>query len=73
MTNNIASIRKSKGYTQTQLAKDAKISRPYLSNVENDKVEPTAKIMFRIAKVLNEKIEVIFFDSDVSQGKQKGA
>lgn len=57
MRNKISEIRKLKGLSQSKLAMEAKISRPYLSKIENDKAEPTGKILFKIAEVLNTSVD----------------
>lgn len=66
MKNEVKKQRLSLGFTQTALAKKANISRPYLSEIENDKTEPSGKVILRIAKYLNCKAEEIFFEEDVS-------
>lgn len=51
---NIAKIRKSRGYTLSELAELASISKSYLSNIERNVYKnPSLEIIQRIAKVLN--------------------
>lgn len=51
---NIAKIRKENGYTLSELAKLAKISKSYLSNIErNINKNPSIEVMKKIAAVLN--------------------
>ena len=55
---NIAEIRKRRGYTLSELAELANISKSYLSNIErNINKNPSLEIMNKIAVVLN--IELI--------------
>lgn len=54
---NIKSIRKERKYTQNELAKRANISRTYLSDIENDRYNPSIDTLLDIAKAL--EIEVI--------------
>lgn len=54
--NNIKSIRKEKNYTQNELAKRANISRTYLSDVENDRYNPSIDTLTDIAKALEVEI-----------------
>lgn len=61
MKNDVSKVRKEAGLSQEELANKAKISRPYLSEVEREKVNPSGLVMFRIAKALGKKIESIFF------------
>ena len=49
--------------SQDMLAKKAKVSRPYLSNVENLKAQPSVGAAIRIAKALNKRVEDIFLSN----------
>lgn len=52
--NNIAKLRKKRGYTLSELAEQAKISKSYLSNIErNLNRNPSIQVMEKIANVLN--------------------
>lgn len=53
--------RESKGFTQEQLAKKAKISRPLLSNIERGYASPSLKNAYNISKALGSTIDEIFF------------
>ncbi|MGE7602905.1 helix-turn-helix domain-containing protein [Peribacillus sp. NPDC097675] len=51
---NIAELRKKRGYTLSELAQQAKISKSYLSNIErNLNKNPSLQVMEKIANVLN--------------------
>jgi XRE family transcriptional regulator, master regulator for biofilm formation len=51
---NIADIRKKRGYTLTELADLANISKSYLSNIERSiNRNPSVEVMQKIATVLN--------------------
>lgn len=51
---NIAKIRQRRGYTLSELADLAQISKSYLSNIErNINKNPSLEIMQKIARVLN--------------------
>jgi len=54
-------MRESKGMTQEQLAKKAKISRPLLSNIERGYASPSLKSAYNISKALGSTIDEIFF------------
>ncbi|CAM3933995.1 MULTISPECIES: helix-turn-helix transcriptional regulator [Bacillus cereus group] len=58
--NHVAKIRKQLNMSQDSLSKKAKVSRPYLSNIENLKVQPSVGAAIRIAKVLNKRVEDLF-------------
>ncbi|VXC06922.1 conserved hypothetical protein [Bacillus sp. 349Y] len=61
VSNNMKSIRESKGMTQDELANLLSMSRSWIEKVENGKVEPSLKLALRISNVLNVSIEEIFF------------
>lgn len=51
---NIARIRKKRGYTLSEFAELANISKSYLSNIERDiNKNPSLEVIRKIAKVLN--------------------
>ncbi|KQL17964.1 helix-turn-helix domain-containing protein [Cytobacillus solani] len=51
---NIARIRKKRGYTLSEFAELANISKSYLSNIERDiNKNPSLEVMQKMAKVLN--------------------
>ena len=54
-----------KKMSQKELAKRAQISRPHLSNIENDEAQPTIDVAIRIAEALGQKVDNIFFKEDV--------
>ncbi|WP_416149521.1 helix-turn-helix transcriptional regulator [Salipaludibacillus sp. HK11] len=57
MEFKIKEIRLSKGITQKYVAKKVGISQSYLSNLEKNKFNPSAEIMFKIADVLKCKVD----------------
>lgn len=62
MENKVAQFRKTKGLTQTKLAEEAGISRPYLSAIEKGKQTVISNVvMLKISTALNEPISNIFF------------
>ena len=70
MKNNIAGRRSDIGMNQEELAAAASVSRPHLSEIENDKAEPGGEVMLRIANALGAKVEDIFFASNVVHTQQ---
>ena len=57
--NPIKVWREYRGLTQQQLADKAKISKPYLSQIETGKRTGTTEILSAIAKVLNVSLEEV--------------
>ncbi|WP_242950724.1 helix-turn-helix transcriptional regulator [Clostridium grantii] len=68
--NNIALYRTSKSYSQQILANKARITRPYLSNIENGKKKPSCDVALRIAKALEVSVEELFFNKAVHYSEQ---
>ena len=67
MKNIVKEYRKKLGITQAELATQAGVSRPYLSDIENEKVNPTLRTVGRIAEVLQCSIDDLFEDSGEEQ------
>lgn len=65
LINRVREIRKNKGYSQNKLAKKAKITRPYLSDIERNISQPGIIVALNIAKALEEQVEKIFFVNSV--------
>ncbi len=60
MKCNIGYIRKSKGLQQKFVAKQIGISPEHLSHIEHNKSEASAGILFKIAKVLDCKVDDLY-------------
>jgi putative transcriptional regulator len=71
MKNCVAKVRKTLCLSQDELADKAAISRPHLSAIENNKVDPGGEIMIRIANVMGKKVEEIFFTCHVMHALHK--
>lgn len=53
MKNNLAEIRKNRGYTQMQLAEILGISHWWLNNIETGRNRPSLHLVSKISKILN--------------------
>ena len=60
MKNNLDKLRKFKGLTQEEFAKELKVSRQTVSAIENGKYNPSLDLAFDIALYFNKTIEEIF-------------
>ena len=60
MKNNLDKLRKLKGLTQEEFAKELKVSRQTVSAIENGKYKPSLDLAFDIALYFNKTIEEIF-------------
>lgn len=58
--NNIKRIREEQLISQTQLAKKAGLSRPYLSNIEGNIASPTIEKAAAIAAALGKTVDEVF-------------
>lgn len=70
MINKITEYRTKKNMTQDALAEKANITRPYLSDLENNKKKPSFEVADRIAKALGEPVDAIFFGESVNHSEQ---
>ena len=60
MKNNLDKLRKLKGLTQEEFAKELTVSRQNFSAIENGKYNPSLDLAFDIALYFNKTIEEIF-------------
>ena len=60
LRNNLDKLRKIKGLTQEEFAKELKVSRQTVSAIENGKYSPSLDLAFEIALYFNKTIEEIF-------------
>ncbi|HDR7389420.1 transcriptional regulator [Bacillus thuringiensis] len=58
--NKLAAFRKEKLLSQERLASYVGLSRTYISEIENNKKQPSVKLAIKIAKVLGTNVESIF-------------
>ena len=61
MGNYLKKLRKLKRITQKELSEAIGISRQYLSDIENMKKQPTIKIAFDCARILEVSIDSLFY------------
>ena len=60
LKTNLDKLRKLKGLTQEEFAKELKVSRQTVSAIENGKYNPSLDLAFEIALYFNKTIEEIF-------------
>lgn len=61
MDNILEKLRKEKGLTQEEFAKELRVSRQTVSAIENGKYNPSLYLAFEIAQYFDKTIEDIFF------------
>lgn len=60
LVNDLASIRRSRGLTQVELAERAGVSREAISFIERGVNEPSMRLALRLGLVLQCPVEVLF-------------
>jgi putative transcriptional regulator len=60
MKNNIAQIRKQKGFTQMKLAELVGVNRFHISRIERGKSSPSLKLLMKIADALDVSLDDLF-------------
>ena len=61
MRNNMKQLRKQAGLRQEDMASQLGVSRQTIIAIENDKYNPTLELAMKIARLLDLKVEDIFF------------
>ena len=61
MKNNIKQLRKQAGLRQEDMANQLGVTRQTIIAIENDKYNPTLELAMKIARLLNNNVEDIFF------------
>lgn len=62
MKNRIRELRKSAKLSQEEIAKLCNVSRQTINAIENDKYDPSLKLAFNIAKILDVRIDELFLN-----------
>lgn len=60
MSNRLKALRAREGYNQTQLAKQAGISRQTVSLIERNEFTPSILTAVKISRVIKERVEDVF-------------
>jgi putative transcriptional regulator len=60
ITNCVTKWRQAKGVSKAHLARRVGVSRSYATKLEQGKMQPSGEMMFRIAKYLEQPLEVVF-------------
>lgn len=64
MDNRIKELRINKGLTQGRLAYECDVVRQTINAIENNKYDPTLELAFKIARILQTKVDELFiYDS----------
>ena len=60
MTNRLAELRGSRGWSQGELAAALEVSRQTVNALERGKYDPSLPLAFKIARLFGRRIEEIF-------------
>jgi len=60
MDNDVASLRRERGWSQQRLADELGVSRRTVISIEGRKFDPSLPLAFRIARVFERAVEDIF-------------
>lgn len=60
MENKIFELRVRQGLTQDELAKKCHVTRQTINAIENNRYDPTLKLAFKLANVLNTTVDELF-------------
>lgn len=60
MDNDVASLRRERGWSQQRLADELGVSRRTVISIEGRKFDPSLPLAFRIARVFGRAVEDIF-------------
>ncbi|MCT1904660.1 helix-turn-helix transcriptional regulator [Oceanobacillus sojae] len=67
MQNRIKECREKKGISQGDLADLCHVSRQTINAIENNKYDPSLKLAFNLAKILEVRVDCLFLnEEDVS-------
>jgi len=61
MTNSVPDLRTERGWTQSDLAKQLRVSRQTVNAIETGRYDPSLPLAFAIAKLFRRRIEEIFY------------
>ena len=70
MKNNLEEIRKKSNYTQEELADKLGVSRQTINSLENGKYNPSIQLAFKLARLFNTSIELLFIFEEDDNGKE---
>lgn len=60
MENHIRALRKEKGVSQEELARQCGVSRQTINAIENNKYDPTLALAFKLAQELGTTVDELF-------------
>lgn len=64
MKNNLRELRTARGWSQAELAERLSVSRQTVNALETERYDPSLPLAFRISRLFQQPIEVIFFPED---------
>lgn len=71
MENEVEVLRKDKGLSQEEFAKEIRVSRQTVSSIETGKYNPSLELAFIISNYFGKKIEEIFIYEGGNKNEEK--
>ncbi len=68
IVNSVTKWRQAKGVSKAHLARYVGVDRSYVTKLEQGKMQPSAEMMFRIAKYLGQPLEDVFQHAPAKAG-----
>lgn len=62
MKNRLRVLRAERGWSQAELAEQLGVSRQTVNAIETERYDPSLPLAFKLARVFNQPIEMIFSD-----------
>lgn len=62
MKNRLPALRAARGWSQAELAERLEVSRQTVNSIEREKYDPSLPLAFKLARLLELRIEDIFED-----------
>jgi DNA-binding XRE family transcriptional regulator len=60
LRNSVAAFRQRKGMSKSDLARRIRVCPSYITRLENNDIQPSGNVMFRIAECFKCKVEDVF-------------
>ncbi len=69
LQNQLKKLRREKGWTQAQLARQVGVTRQSIIAIEKGKYKPTVELALKLARALNRPVEEIFWLQEPKGGE----
>jgi putative transcriptional regulator len=70
LKNSVEELRRSKGVTKSHLARQIHVCASYITRLEKWEIQPSGKVMFRLARYFGCRIEDVF-EPEAPSGRKR--